>query len=323
MAMSNYSNTLRIVILTGSGNRIVTPLLQQGLNIVGVSEVHDYFGALSKPRQWLERFYWFAYKRLNSPYLSDYAKNNNISYFEKNKEDKAGYIQWLKSLNPDVLILHQAPILPRDIFSIPRLGTLNIHPSLLPKYRGSNPYFWMYVNMDMTAGITLHYIDDNIDTGDIVIQRQYEIKPGTPAIEVDKKITLDYAIPALVDSLKQLEETGNLNVIPQSPEKLTPCTRPLSKTEYIKALDFERWPLEQLWHVLHSTEQWRGVFLSDIKNSKHYSWSIGHFEERPQNNKVGYLSQDDQGYYLKHRHGVIYFNRQFSWKKYLLSLFGK
>ncbi len=321
--MSEYSNTLRIVILTGSGSRIVAPLLHQGLHIVGLSEVHDDFGALSKPRQWLERLYWSVYKRQNIPYLSECARNSRIDYFEKREASKAGYIQWLKSLNPDVLVLHQAPILPRDIFSIPRLGTLNIHPSLLPKYRGSNPYFWMYMNMDMTAGVTLHYIDDNIDTGDIVAQRQYEIELGTPASEVGKKLILDYAIPTLVDSLKQLEETGKLSVIPQSAESLTPCTKRLSNTEYVEALDFENWPLKQLWHVLHSTEQWRDVFLPEIKNSEHYSWSIGHFEERAQNETTGYIGQDEQGYYLKHRHGVIHFNRQFSWKKYLLSLFLK
>ncbi|MCF6235737.1 MAG: hypothetical protein L3J70_05090 [Gammaproteobacteria bacterium] len=318
--MSRYSNTLRVVILTDSGNKIVAPLLHQGLHIVGVSEIHDEFGALSKSRQWLERLYWLIYKRQNMPYLSEYARNNNITYFEKKEGSKAGYIQWLKSLNPDVLVLYLAPILPRDIFSIPRLGTLNIHPSLLPKYRGSNPYFWMYVNMDMTAGVTLHYIDDNIDTGDIVAQRQYEIELGTPVLEVGKKLILDYAIPALVDSLKQLEETGKLNIISQPPESLTPCTKPLSNAEYIEVLDFEHWSLERLWHVLHSTEQWRGVFLPEVKNSKHYSWSIGHFEERPQNGTVGCFGQDERGYYIKHRHGVIYFNRQFSWKKYFLSL---
>jgi len=65
--MSRYSNTLRVVILTDSGNKIVAPLLHQGLHIVGVSEIHDEFGALSKSRQWLERLYWLIYKRQNMP----------------------------------------------------------------------------------------------------------------------------------------------------------------------------------------------------------------------------------------------------------------
>ncbi|VAW89736.1 Phosphoribosylglycinamide formyltransferase [hydrothermal vent metagenome] len=300
---------------------IVTPLLKQGVNIVGVSEVYDHFGNMNKLRQWIERLYWQVCKKQESPYLSLFAQKNNIAYAEKKRGDNDEYMAWLRELNPDVLVLHQAPILIPDIFSIPRFGTLNIHPSLLPKYRGSNPYFWMYYDLDMTAGITLHYIDENIDTGDIVGQGGYSIELGTPASAVGKVLVNNYAIPLLIKAIQTLESTGKLKTIPQPVDSPTPYAKRLTVEAYYEALDFENWELEHLWHVLNSNDQWRDVFLAKIENSGSYNWTIKGIERREVNMPYGEIEEDSGGYHIKHKQGVIYLNRVFSMRKFFTSLF--
>ncbi len=299
---------------------IVTPLLKQGMNIVGVSEVYDHFGNMSIPMRWLERFYWQVCKKRESPYLSLFAHENNIAYAEKKGVNTDKYIEWLQNLNPDVLILHQAPILTSEIFSIPRFGTLNIHPSLLPKYRGSNPYFWLYYNLDMAAGITLHYIDDNIDTGDIVGQGGYDIALGTPASDVGKVLINNYAIPLLIKAIQTLESTGKLKTTSQPVDSPTPYAKRLTIEAYYDALDFENWELEHLWHVLNSNDQWRDVFLAKIENSGSYNWAIKGVERREVSMPYGEIEEDSGGYHIKHKQGVIYLNRVFSIKKFFASI---
>ncbi len=315
------SNKLRVVILTGSKKMIVAPLLKRDVNIVGVSEVYDHFGNMNKPRQWVERFYWQVCKKRELPYLSLFAHKNNIAYAEKKEVNKDEYMEWLRNLNPDVLVLHQAPILTSEIFSIPRFGTLNIHPSLLPKYRGSNPYFWLYYNLDMMAGVTLHYIDDNIDTGDIIGQGSFEIELGTPASDVGTVLINNYAIPLLIKAIQALESTGELKTTPQPADSPTPYAKRLTAEAYYDALDFENWELEHLWHVLNSNDQWRDVFLAKIKHSDSYNWTIKGIERRNVYLPYGEVERDDGGYHIKHKQGVIYLNRVFSTRKFFVSLF--
>lgn len=69
-------------------------------------------------------------------------------------------------------------ILKKVIIAAPPLGCLNVHPSLLPKYRGPNPMYWVLANRESVTGVTIHYIDEGVDTGPILLQRELPISPG-------------------------------------------------------------------------------------------------------------------------------------------------
>jgi len=314
------SNNLRVVILTGSAKTIVTPLIKAGINVVGVSEVEDNYNQPSL-RRWLEKGYWAFIKRTDPPYLSLYAKKNKIAYFEKTGSKSVEFINWLKDLNPDVLVLHQAPILPDDVIAIPHLGIINIHPSLLPRYRGSNPYFWLYYNQDFNAGVTLHFIDENVDTGPIIKQGSFKIDVGTHYSQVAYKLIHDFAIPMLIDTLKMLNKGDELSLTVQPKESPTPYAKRVSNKEYYELLDFENWDIEHLWHVLNANEQWRDIFLPTIKRSNWYAWSLKGFEKRSVTGPFGKVDKDAQGCFIKHKQGVIYLEQKINITKVLRNLF--
>ena len=182
------------------------------------------------------------------------------------------------------------------------------------------PYFWLYYNLDMTAGITLHFIDDKIDTGDIVGQGSYKIELGTPASEVGKKLITKYAVPLLINAINTLENTGKLKTNAQPADSPTSYAKQLTNEEYIKILDFENWTLEHVWHVLHSNEQWRAVFLPKIRNGAQYKWSVGNIEKKHVTEPFGEIGLDGNRYYIKHKQGVIYLNRKISIKQLIKSL---
>ena len=85
----------------------------------------------------------------------------------RNNEDFIGEI---KSLNPDVIcVVAYGKILPKELLDIPKMGCINVHGSLLPKYRGAAPIQWSVLNGDKETGITTMYMDVGMDTGDMIL----------------------------------------------------------------------------------------------------------------------------------------------------------
>lgn len=83
---------------------------------------------------------------------------------------------FIVTFNVDILVCHGfMKILPKEVFSAPRFGSINIHPSLLPKYRGPSPTYWVLKNREIKTGLTCHYIDAGVDTGDIIAQKEVAI----------------------------------------------------------------------------------------------------------------------------------------------------
>ena len=111
--------------------------------------------------------------------LDNFCKSNGLNYQFFDKSSEAKIENWLDSIKPEIIVVYSmSHLLSKRIFSKPKYGAINLHPSLLPSYRGPNPYFWMYYYMEEKGGVTVHHLDENEDTGDIVFQREYDIRPG-------------------------------------------------------------------------------------------------------------------------------------------------
>jgi len=102
------------------------------------------------------------------------CQQRNIDFISyKGKINNPEVIKEIKSYNPDIMLMAAFPdLLPPDIYTIPPLGTINCHPSLLPQYRGANPYFHVIRNGETETGVTFHYTDKSFDTGDIIHQEK-------------------------------------------------------------------------------------------------------------------------------------------------------
>lgn len=82
----------------------------------------------------------------------------------------------IKTINPDLIVsVFSKEIIPKRIFEIPKLGTINIHPSFLPSYKGISPIFWCMVNNENHTGVTIHYITSQIDAGNIIAKKKIDI----------------------------------------------------------------------------------------------------------------------------------------------------
>ena len=115
-------------------------------------------------------------KMMASP-VKEYAIEKNIPVYQPEKVKKnVEFIEEIKALNPDVIcVVAYGKILPKEILDIPRLGAINVHGSLLPKYRGAAPIQWAVLNGDKKTGITTMYMGEGMDTGDMILKQEVEI----------------------------------------------------------------------------------------------------------------------------------------------------
>ena len=176
--------------------------------------------------------------------LKRYSENINLPYnILKEQDDQL--IQWIKEKKPDVIAVFMMPfLLKKEIFSIPKYGSLNIHPSLLPKYRGPNPWFWVYYNMEQESGVTIHAINEKEDSGSIVFQHKFKIPLGTD-LNLLRDESAKIGIKLMLEALCDIE---NINLIPQP--IASPTHRARNIFDYTGMIDWQTWPVVRLWHLL-------------------------------------------------------------------------
>jgi methionyl-tRNA formyltransferase len=131
----------------------------------------------------------------------------------------------LKSFNPDLIAVVAFRILPDAVIKIPKYGSINLHASLLPKYRGAAPINWAIINGEKHTGVTVFFIQQNVDTGNIIMQKSIDIANDDNAGTLHNKL-MYLGANVLLDSINLIEKFGNnVNVIKQNESDATPAPK--------------------------------------------------------------------------------------------------
>lgn len=159
---------IRVFLLAGYSPSygVIRTLLKEGVNLVGVLSSPEHVQSIGW-KECLKNFFCFGNIREPKRLL----KNNHVPlYFtETYNNDVAERI--ISDAKPDVLLLYGSKIIKPNILAIPKIGTLNAHSALLPKYRGGASEFWMFFNQEFQyAGVTIHWVTPGLDVGDIFLQ---------------------------------------------------------------------------------------------------------------------------------------------------------
>lgn len=122
-------------------------------------------------------------------------------------------VERLSAICPDVMVVVAFRILPREVYSIPKRGTFNLHGSLLPKYRGAAPINWAIINGESETGVTTFFLDDKVDTGKIILQRRIQIGENETAGELSYRLSV-LGADAVAETLVRIEN-GRVDVMEQ------------------------------------------------------------------------------------------------------------
>ena len=144
-------------------------------------------------------------KMVASP-VKEFAIKNNIPVYQPEKvRNNEEFITEIKKLNPDVIcVVAYGKILPKELLEIPKLGCINVHGSLLPKYRGAAPIQWAVLNGDEVTGITTMYMDEGMDTGDMILKQEVKINENETTGELWERLA-EIGGELLVETLEKIE----------------------------------------------------------------------------------------------------------------------
>jgi methionyl-tRNA formyltransferase len=175
-------------------------LCNAGYNIVGVVTAPD------KPAG--------RGMKLQESAVKKYATEKNIKTLQPEKLKNAEFLQELKSLNADLQVVVAFRMLPEVVWNMPPLGTINVHGSLLPQYRGAAPINWAIINGEKETGVTTFKLKHEIDTGDILLQEIISISEDETAGEVHDRMK-EAGAKLLVKTVAGLAD-GSLKETPQA-----------------------------------------------------------------------------------------------------------
>lgn len=138
--------------------------------------------------------------------VKEYALENGLEIMQPDKlRGNEEIVEKIKEMNPDVIcVVAYGRILPKEILDIPKYGCINVHPSLLPKYRGSAPIQWAILNGDEKTGVTTMYLDEEMDSGDIILKEEVEIDKDETSGELWDRLS-KIGADLLVQTLEQIE----------------------------------------------------------------------------------------------------------------------
>jgi len=134
----------------------------------------------------------------------------------KNLKDQI-FIKSLQNFNADVFLVIAFRKLPKEVWEIPKKGTINLHTSLLPEYRGAGPINWVLINGEKTTGVTCFYINEIIDQGNIITQKKINLDQNITAAQLHNQMIID-GIEIVSETIKQITEE-RINTIIQSENK--------------------------------------------------------------------------------------------------------
>lgn len=188
---------------------------------------------------------------LTPPPVKVLALENNIPVYQPNTLRNSETVDQIKNMQPDcIVVVAYGKILPKDVLDIPPFGCINVHASLLPKYRGAAPIQWSVINGDKTTGVTTMYMAEGIDTGDMLLQAETQIGQDETAGELHDRLS-EMGADLIIKTLQQITD-GSIKRIPQG--EMT--------TNYASMLDKElaviNWdaPAQQIHNLVRGLSPW-------------------------------------------------------------------
>lgn len=255
-------------------------------------------------------------KMIPSP-VKEYAQEKNIPIEQpikiKNNEE---ILKKIKEINPDIIcVVAYGKILPKEILEIPKYGSINVHGSILPKYRGAAPIQWAILNGDKTTGITTMFMDEGMDTGDMLLKEEVEIGEDETTGELWQRLS-KIGAKLLVQTIQEIEkgnikrenQTGEFSYAPMLTKEMAKISWNNQTASQIKNLVRGLNPIMGAYTILNGKKIkfWKVDNLSEEKliqifpDMKEYEYKLSQICEG-----TVLFSDSKKGLFIKAKEGII------------------
>ena len=240
-------------------------------------------------------------KLVASP-VKEFAIEKKLKIYQPEKVRKnVEFIEEIKKLEPDVIcVVAYGKILPKEILEIPKLGCINVHGSLLPKYRGAAPIQWAVLNGDKTTGVTTMYMDVGMDTGDMILKEETEIGENETTGELWDRLA-QIGAKLLVKTLEQVEN----GTAPRITQGTDFTMAPMLDKEMSK-IDWEKKTAREIKNLVRGLNPIMGTY-SYLDGKKIKFWKVDALPNDNSDFENGTVIKSDskEGLYIKAKDGII------------------
>lgn len=222
-------------------------------------------------------------------YFKNFVKERKLNFLDfSDSPNEKSYIEKIKNLNADIGVVCSYNIkLSKEFLDTTRLGYINCHPSLLPLYRGAMPYFHIINNAEKFSGITLHFMDENFDTGDIIYQQSFELIPNETMGILFNRTTYMLS-DALIKTLKELQENSQIKRIPQTKNIDAPKAPKVASDFKINWVD----DIEKIERLIRAANPFFAVYTTFRQTS--FKIIKAHIVEKCESEDFGRIFQADE-----------------------------
>lgn len=167
-------------------------------------------------------------QKLQQSAVKKYALEHNLTVLQPANLKSEEFLNQLKNLNANLQIVVAFRMLPKEVWQLPEYGTFNLHASLLPNYRGAAPINWAIINGETKTGVTTFFIDEKIDTGNIILQEEVAIGDDETLGELHDKL-MDFGSKLVVKTVQQIEK-GTVKTFKQPAIEQKPAPKIFTET---------------------------------------------------------------------------------------------
>ena len=246
-------------------------------------------------------------KMVSSP-VKEYALEKNISVYQPIKvRNNPEFIEEVRKMKPDVIcVVAYGKILPEELLKIPKLGCINVHGSLLPKYRGAAPIQWAVINGDKKTGITTMYMDIGMDTGDMILKKEVDIGDNETTGELWDRLA-KIGGELLVETLNKIED----GTAPREKQGENFTMAPMLNKEMSK-IDWENQSAIQIKNLVRGLNPIMGAYCY-LNDKKIKFWKVdvvNKFESEIKDinkleNGTVLIADPKEGLFIKTKEGIL------------------
>lgn len=234
--------------------------------------------------------------------VKQYALEQGYSIYQPEKiKNNTEFIQKIKELNPDIIcVVAYGKILPKEILEIPKLGCINVHGSLLPQYRGAAPIQWAVLNGDKETGITTMYMNEGMDTGDMILKQKVSIGEDETTGELWERLS-KIGAKLLVETLEQIEQ----NIAPRQPQGENFTLAPMLKKEMAN-IKWEEQTAQEIKNLVRGLNPIMGAYTF-YQQKKLKFWKVQAMQDINTQAKPGQIIKVDskEGLWIKAKQGMV------------------
>lgn len=241
-------------------------------------------------------------QKVSTSAVKDYAVSKNLHLLQPTNLKSEDFLAELKSLNANLHVVVAFRMLPEVVWKMPKLGTFNLHASLLPEYRGAAPINWAIINGETKTGVTTFFIDDKIDTGAMILSKETTIGANESAGELHDRL-MQLGSEAVIETLHLIEE-GKATTTLQTEHPEVKTAYKLNKDNC--KIDWSQ-SGKTIFNLIRGLSPYPAAWTS-IKDGEN-EWNVkiyaASFEEKEQTNAIGSVTTTKKEIFIATKDGVL------------------